>query len=92
MKKVSAHLVIKGIVQGVFFRANTQDVAVSHGIHGWVRNARDGTVEALLEGDEDGVKKVIDWCRKGPFGARVEGVDIKWQDYAGRFNDFKIIR
>jgi len=92
MKKVRAHLIIEGIVQGVFFRANTQDTAVSHGVHGWVRNTMDGKVEAVLEGDEDAVKKVINWCRKGPFGARVDNVNIKWQDYTGEFNGFEVRR
>ena len=92
MKKVRAHIIIKGIVQGVFFRANTQDVAVSHGVHGWVRNTMDGGVEAMLEGEEEAVKKVIKWCRQGPPGAMVDSVDIKWLDYTGEFTGFNITR
>lgn len=90
MKKVRAHVLISGIVQGVFFRANTRDIALSHGIHGWVRNTMDGKVEAVFEGDEAVVKRVIDWCKHGPTGARVDNVDIKWLDYTGEFNGFMV--
>ncbi len=90
MKKIKAHLIIKGIVQGVFFRANTRDIALSHGIHGWVRNTMDGNVEAVFEGDEALVKRVIDWCKHGPPGAMVDNVDIKWLDHTGEFNGFVV--
>ncbi|MBI5285968.1 MAG: acylphosphatase [Deltaproteobacteria bacterium] len=92
MSEVRAHLIIEGIVQGVFFRANTRDVATRHGVHGWVRNRPDGTVEAELEGDEEAVKKVIQWCHKGPPGAVVERVSVDWEDYKGEFNGFSVIR
>ncbi|MBI5683129.1 MAG: acylphosphatase [Deltaproteobacteria bacterium] len=92
MRKVRAHLIIEGIVQGVFFRANTKDTAFSHNVNGWVRNTRDGKVEAMLEGDEEAVKKVIKWCRQGPSGAMVDSVDIKWLDYTGEFTGFNITR
>ena len=92
MEKVRAHLIIEGIVQGVFFRANTKETAERNGVHGWVRNRPDGTVEAVLEGEEEMVKKVIEWCHKGPIGAVVENVNTAWQEYKGEFNSFTVIR
>lgn len=90
MKKVRAHVVVEGFVQGVFFRANTAETARARGVKGWVRNNYDGTVEAVLEGEEGAVKDVVEWCRKGPPGARVERVDADWEDANGEFDDFKI--
>ncbi|HXI09280.1 MAG TPA: acylphosphatase, partial [Thermodesulfobacteriota bacterium] len=63
MVMVRAHLIIEGLVQGVFFRATAEEVARRHGVCGWVKNNPNGTVEAVLEGHEDTVKKVIGWCR-----------------------------
>jgi acylphosphatase len=90
MNKVKAHLKIKGLVQGVFFRAKTQEVASIHGVCGWVKNMPGGNVEAVLEGDNGAVNKVIEWCRKGPPGAVVEDVDVSWLDYNAEFTDFKV--
>ncbi|MEK7880807.1 MAG: acylphosphatase [Deltaproteobacteria bacterium] len=91
MKPVRAHVVIQGLVQGVFFRANAHEVASSNGISGWVRNNPDGAVEAIFEGEEDAVKRTIDWCRKGPNGARVERVDVVWDEFMGEFDGFNVI-
>ncbi len=88
--KVRAHLRIYGIVQGVFFRANMRDVARSLGVKGWVMNRSDGSVEAVLEGEEEAVKKVIEWARHGPPLAVVEKLDIEWEEYRGEFRDFRI--
>lgn len=63
-----------GIVQGVGFRASMKDVAIRHGVDGWVRNSDDGSVEALLQGEHLGVTRVIQWARTGPPGADVSGV------------------
>lgn len=90
MKKVRVRVRISGLVQGVFFRASTRDVARRLGLTGWVRNLADGSVEALFEGDSDNVKEVIRWCQKGPPGARVMDVDEEWLEYKGEFNDFVI--
>ncbi|MBI5894400.1 MAG: acylphosphatase [Deltaproteobacteria bacterium] len=92
VKKIRAHVLISGIVQGVFFRANTRDIALSHGIHGWVRNTMDGKVEAVFEGDETAVKKVVEWCKRGPSGARVDNIDIKWLAHTDEFNGFMVRR
>lgn len=92
MEKGRAHLVIEGIVQGVFFRANMREVAQSNDVHGWVKNTMDGKVEAVFEGGETEVKKVVEWCKHGPPGARVDNVNIKWLDYTGEFNGFMVRR
>lgn len=71
---MATRVVVRGRVQGVFFRASTRDVARKHGVTGWVRNDPDGTVTAHLEGD--GVDQVLDWMRRGgPRRAQVVGVD-----------------
>jgi acylphosphatase len=71
------HLVIRGRVQGVGYRAFVEDTATSRGLSGWVRNRRDGTVEAMFSGPEDAVSGMIEDCCKGPFGARVDGIDMR---------------
>lgn len=68
-------IAIRGRVQGVGFRAWTEVTAIELGIQGWVRNRRDGSVEALLTGPEDVVRAMIELCRQGPPGAHVEAVD-----------------
>ena len=57
---------------------------------GWVRNKRDGTVEAMFEGDQDKVEAVLEWCNEGPPSAKVTDVNVQWQDYAGEFNRFDV--
>jgi acylphosphatase len=78
-----AEVTVRGMVQGVFFRVETRDRARSLGLSGWVTNARDGTVRAAFEGDEERVQSMVDWCGRGPRGARVEGVDVEWTDAEG---------
>jgi acylphosphatase len=71
---------VSGRVQGVFFRAETQNRARSLGLSGWVRNAPDGTVEAVFEGPSDRVRSMLDWCRRGPRHAEVEDVAVEWEE------------
>jgi len=75
-----AHVVVTGRVQGVFFRAETRDRARSLGLGGWVRNNGDGSVEAVFEGDEERVESMVEWCRRGPAYAKVENVQVAWED------------
>ena len=77
-----AHVRVQGSVQGVFFRVETRDRARSLGVSGWVRNLQDGAVEAVFEGPEDRVDSMVEWCRRGPAGARVEAIDVDWEDPA----------
>jgi len=71
MAKVSYKVVISGRVQGVSFRASMRDRALQSGVKGWVRNRDDGAVEALVQGEEADVEKLIEWAKLGPAGARV---------------------
>ena len=84
--KVRAHAIISGRVQGVFFRAETKRAADRFGVSGWVRNLRDGTVEAVFEGDQDAVDAMLEWCQEGPPRARVSNVKVDWEDYTGEFS------
>lgn len=92
MGRVRAALRITGKVQGVYYRWATLQEATARGVTGWVRNKPDGSVEAVLEGDERQVKDLIAWCQRGPEAARVDGVDIRWEPYTGEFKDFSIRR
>jgi acylphosphatase len=89
-ENVRAHVIISGKVQGVFFRADTREAANRFGVNGWVRNQRDGTVEAVFEGDQSHVESVLNWCKKGSPAARVDAVNVKWESYTGDFSDFHI--
>ncbi|MDH4227866.1 MAG: acylphosphatase [Deltaproteobacteria bacterium] len=90
MKLIRAHVVVSGLVQGVFFRANTVKAAKANHVHGWVRNLPDGTVEAVFEGPEDAVQKTVKWCEEGPPSARVDKVDVAIGEYSGDFDSFDI--
>ncbi len=88
--KARAHAIISGRVQGVFFRMETKQAADRFGVFGWVKNRRDGTVEALFEGDRDRVDALLEWCKEGPGHAQVSDVNIDWENYAGEFSGFGI--
>jgi acylphosphatase len=74
---------VRGSVQGVFFRVETRDRARSLGLAGWVRNQPDGSVEAAFEGEAERIESMVEWCRRGPAGARVDDVELTWGDPAG---------
>ena len=88
MKRI--HVVISGRVQGVSFRAATRKEAIALNLTGWVKNLRDGRVEAILEGEESQVEVMRRWCEHGPPLARVIGVDLHDEDYTGEFGEFNI--
>ena len=90
MEKGRVHLLIRGYVQGVFFRASTRDMANTLGLTGWVRNLPGGGVEAVFEGQKDLLEEAVRWCHKGPPGATVTEVSEKWLDYKGEFDRFEI--
>lgn len=87
---VRAHIFLSGRVQNVFFRENTQKKAQSLEITGWVKNLLDGRVEAVFEGKKDKIEEMIKWAKKGPFWAKVNGLQIEWQEYKGEFTNFEI--
>jgi len=84
------HVHVRGRVQGVFFRAVTQETARGLNLTGWVRNRPDGSVEAVFEGENDPVDKMLAWCYQGPPTARVEEVLVQEEPYAGLFKNFDI--
>lgn len=90
MKKARAHLFISGRVQGVFYRAFTEDIALSLGLKGWVRNLPDRRVEAVFEGDRELIEKAIKKCYEGPPYAKVEHIDVIWEDNLENLPDFRI--
>lgn len=90
MEKISAHVIIQGWVQGVYFRAFTRDQARSLGLTGWVRNRRDGSVEACFEGEKEKVEQMIAWCHRGSPPSRVEAVQVDLGPYSGEFDSFQI--
>ena len=78
-----ARVVVSGLVQGVFFREETRRRARSLGIAGWVANRPEGTVEAVFEGPREQVESMVGWCSRGPSGARVDDVQVAWEDPRG---------
>lgn len=72
----SKHIVVHGQVQGVFFRQGAQDAAGEYGVAGWVRNRDDGTVEMVVEGEDDAVERMLAWAREGSPQARVRDVEV----------------
>lgn len=86
------HLVVRGRVQGVYFRATAQREARQHGLSGWVKNRSDGSVEIVAEGEEDDVKDFLSWAHAGPSTARVDDVEVRWRSYTGEYTDFRITR
>ncbi len=85
-----AHLIVEGVVQGVFYRAFTQRAAMKLGLYGWVRNLPDGRVEAVFEGNRTLIEQAIGECRRGPAGAYVSDVDLSWEPYTGAERGFQI--
>jgi acylphosphatase len=82
---------IHGRVQGVFFRVETRARAESLGLAGWVSNTPDGSVESLFEGDPDRVDSMVEWCRRGPSGARVDEVEVFEQQSGPPERGFRVL-
>jgi len=89
-KKIRRRAVVHGMVQGVVFRAYARDSARRIGVTGWVRNVQDGTVEAVIEGDVEGVEAMLAWLRKGSPYSCVEKVSVYQEQPTGEFTDFDI--
>jgi len=87
-----AHVVFRGQVQGVNFRAYCRQRALELGLGGWVRNREDGTVEAVFEGEKSVVEEAIAWNRTSQPHAKVTGADVLWEASAGEFRTFAISR
>lgn len=89
MKK-RLRVIIHGKVQGVNFRWATMEEADHLGLCGMVRNTPDRKVEAVFEGDEEAIVKILDFLKKGPPAARVSMVEEFYSDYTGSYTDFRI--
>jgi acylphosphatase len=88
---IRAHLLVIGYVQGVFYRHTVAKNARSRGLTGWVKNLPDGRVEAVIEGEDDAVRWLVEWCRSGPPHATVENVEVSWESYSGDFSGFQVL-
>jgi len=80
---IRRRVVVHGFVQGVFFRDSVRRHALTTGVTGWVRNNRDGTVEAVFEGEDAAVERLVGFCRDGPRGARVDRVEVEIEEPEG---------
>jgi acylphosphatase len=83
MSETRAHVFVVGRVQGVGYRANTRDTAREAGVDGWVKNLDDDRVEAVFEGDDESVERLVEWCHSGSPAAEVENVDTEYGDPEG---------
>ncbi len=83
-------ILVKGRVQGVYFRASAAQTATGLGIRGHVENLADGNVRIVAEGTTESLEKLIEWCGEGPPRAKVESVELKWLLAEGEFVDFRI--
>lgn len=90
--RIRVHALIKGRVQGVFFRKETQKQAIARHVHGWVKNRADGSVEAVFEGGRPEVYDLLRWCEQGPPSADVIHVQATEMPYTGEFQGFTITR
>jgi acylphosphatase len=91
MSKQRIRLFVTGKVQGVFFRQTLKVMAKKNDVFGWVKNLEDGRVEAVLEGDEDKVSRLVEWAHGGPANARVEDVNIRNEKFTNEFSAFDVL-
>ncbi len=89
-EKFRVHIFVSGFVQGVFFRSETRAKARELGLFGWVRNLEDGRVEIVAEGEKEKLEKLVEWAKKGPDLARVNGLDVEWSESKSEFKNFEI--
>lgn len=87
---IRVHLFISGRVQGVFLRSTMSQKARQFDVKGFVKNLPDGNVEAVLEGEEEKVAKLVNWAKKGTFLTKVKNIEIIKQEYKGEFKNFSI--
>jgi acylphosphatase len=80
---IRRRVLVHGHVQGVFFRDTTRRLAAERGVAGWVRNRRDGTVEAVFEGERNSVETLVRFCEQGPHGASVSRLEVIEEESEG---------
>jgi acylphosphatase len=87
---IRKYVLVSGKVQGVFFRSSVKKKADELHLTGWVRNLNDGSVEAVFEGEQEKVEKMVRWCGKGPIHAVVNDIKVSSERYEGEFDNFSI--
>ena len=91
MSKQRIRIFVTGKVQGVFFRQALKVMAKKNDVFGWVKNLKDGRVEAILEGNEEKGSRLVEWSHRGPANARVEDVEIQNEKFIGEFSKFDVL-
>ncbi len=91
MSSKRIRIIVAGKVQGVFFRQALKVMAKKNDVFGWVKNLKDGRVEAVLEGTEEKVSRLVEWSHGGPANARVEDVEIHNEKFSGEFSKFDVV-
>lgn len=91
MSKQRVRLFVTGKVQGVFFRQTLKVMAKKNEVFGWVKNLKDGRVEAVLEGEGENIDRLIEWAHGGPANARVEDVEIRNEKFIEEFSKFDVL-
>ena len=91
MSNQRIRIFVTGKVQGVFFRQALKVMAKKNDVFGWVKNLKDGRVEAVLEGAEEKVSRLVEWSHGGPANARVEDVEIHNEKFSGEFSKFDVL-
>jgi len=92
MSEVTCTILVRGRVQGVFYRGSTAAEARRIGLTGTVQNLQDGSVEVVATGRRSDVERLVEWCRQGPPFARVDELDVRWHDTPIRFPAFRTVR
>ncbi len=90
MARQCVHVFVSGRVQGVFFRQAMKTKATQNSVTGWVRNLKDGRVEAVMSGEDEKLGLMIEWCHSGPANAVVDDVIISTEDTAEKFDSFDV--
>lgn len=91
MSNQRVRVFITGRVQGVFFRQAMKAKAIQSSVSGWVRNLQDGRVEAVMEGPDENIDYMVEWCHGGPANAIVEDVEIRKEPYSASFETFEVL-
>tara|TARA_B100001750_G_scaffold3457_1_gene2788 strand:+ start:214 stop:492 length:279 start_codon:yes stop_codon:yes gene_type:complete len=91
MKQQRVHLLVSGKVQGVFFRQALKVVAKKNNVSGWVRNLKDGRVEAELEGYSESINSVIEWTHIGPANSHVDNIEVNNEEFKNEFSTFDVL-
>lgn len=90
MKQI--HIFVSGFVQGVGYRAFTRHWGRKHGLTGWVKNLPDRRVEAVIQGEEEDLKRLLGLLKKGPYFSQVKNIAVEWQEITERYEGFVVLK